>query len=304
VTGTSSGIGRAAVAELAKRGCFVVATARKLADIEHWQLDNVQTMQLDVTHEASRQRAVATILAEHGRIDGLVNNAGFGIFLPVEETTVEHMQRMFDVNLFGAHALTRLVLPSMRARGFGRIVNVASVAGQLSFPMIGAYCASKFALRALTHALHMEVRQFGIHACLIEPGTIRTEFGKRAQSERTQHAPGRVHAGVTSGGAANAGVVNRSAGQVGGAGTSGADSATRTHEAYAELHAFWTQWRARHERGGASPQVIARRIAHACTARRPRFHYFAPLHAKAANVVRRIVPDAWFHRGARAYFRL
>jgi NAD(P)-dependent dehydrogenase (short-subunit alcohol dehydrogenase family) len=244
----------------------VVATARNLEAIQDLaKPGEVEVDVLDVTDEADRHRVVASILARHGRIDGLVNNAGWGAVAAVEETTGDLMQRMFDTNVFGAHELTRLVLPAMRKQGHGRIVNVASVAGHIAVPMMGAYCATKFALRALTLSLDTEIRPFGLRACLVEPGFIKTEFGARTTKET---------------------------------------KATVEDPKGSPYAAFYRRWAKRRAGDhGAHPRVIARAITHACVAQTPRLHYFAPFHAKGANVLKRIMPDAIMSAGMRTYFR-
>lgn len=184
ITGTSTGIGRAAVERLRGKAT-VIATARNLDDIRDLEGDGVEILPLDVTDEASRQAAVQEVLARHGRIDVLVNNAGYGGFLPVEETSLEQVRAMYDVNVFGLHRMSQLVLPGMRERGRGRIVNVASILGHISFPFSGVYSSTKFAVRSLTMALDSEVRGHGIRAILIEPGRIRTQFSHRGHAETT-----------------------------------------------------------------------------------------------------------------------
>ncbi len=264
VTGTSSGIGREAATHLAKAGFYVIATARKVGDIADLEAPGqIYCMQLDVTNEAQRAALVEEVLAQHGRIEALVNNAGYGAILAVEDTDAAAMHRMFDVNFFALHELTRLVLPTMRKQGAGRIVNVSSIAGHVSVPLLGAYCATKFALRALTQALDNEVRRFGVRALLIEPGVIKTEFGARSLAE----------------------------------------SSKVDHEAspYASMYRAWKRRRAAGR--GAHPRVIARKIVHACAAASPNFHYFAPLDAKAASLAKRLLPDAWINAGMRLYFR-
>lgn len=266
VTGCSTGIGREAILHLAKAGFLVVATARRreaILDLE--KPGEVELDVLDVTNEADRQRVVTDLLARHGRIEALVNNAGWGAVAAMEETPPELMQRMFDTNVFGLHELTRLVLPTMRKQGAGRIVNVASVAGHISVPLMGTYCATKFALRAITQAMDAEVRRFGVRALLVEPGFIKTEFGARAtvETKATVQDP--------------------------------------KSSPYAPMYRRWAKRRAGDH--GAHPSVIARQITHACASASPRFHNFAPLHAKAANVTKRILPDSWFAAGFRLYFR-
>lgn len=266
VTGCSTGIGREAVAHLRRAGFLVVATARKAEAIADLAAPGeVELDVLDVTSDADRRRVVQGVLARHGRIDALVNNAGYGAMASMEEMPPEALQRMFDTNVFGAVELARLVLPSMRKRGSGRVVNVASVAGHIVVPMMGAYCATKFALRAMTTAMDMEVRRFGVRALLIEPGFIRTEFGTRASTETK------------------------------------AAIADPTGSPYASFYRRWARRRAGDH--GAHPRVIARAIVRACASASPRFHSFAPLHAKAANVAKRLLPDVVFAAAMRTYFR-
>ena len=220
---------------------------------------------MDVTNPDDRARVVAAILAKQGRIDGLVNNAGFGAILAQEDTSEEVLRSMFDVNVFGLHAMTLLVIPAMRKQGSGRIVNIASIAGHMSVPMMGSYCATKFAVRAMTQALRNETRTFGIYACLIEPGLIRTNFGKRTQTE--------TRAAI--------------------------DDAKNS-----PYKSWYARWRKMRENpGGAHPRVIARRITHACLSQRPRFHYLGPVHAKALNLLNRWTPDFVFNGLYRLYFR-
>lgn len=266
VTGCSTGIGRAAVARLAEAGFLVVATARKASDIADLaQPGRVETAVLDVTKAADRERVVADVVARHGRVDALVNNAGFGAVAAAEETTPDLMRRLFDTNVFGLHELTRLVLPQMRRQGSGRVVNVSSVSGHIAVPLMSAYCATKFALRALTLAMDVEVRPLGLRAVLVEPGFVKTRFGARSTQETL------------------------------------ATVADRDASPYAAFHARWAARRSGSH--GVDPAVIARSIVHACGARRPRLHYFTPMHAKVLNLLKRWLPDALFSRGLAKVFR-
>ncbi|HUR61907.1 MAG TPA: SDR family oxidoreductase [Candidatus Thermoplasmatota archaeon] len=266
VTGTSSGIGREAVAHLRKAGCLVIATARRVEDIAALQEPGyVECLALDVADDASRRTAIAEVLRRHGRIDALVNNAGYGAVLSVEDTSAATLRAMHETNVVGPHDLARLVLPTLRRQGSGRIVNVSSIAGHVSVPLLGAYCSTKFALRALTQALDNEVRRFGVRALLVEPGVIRTNFGTRSLAEARADKP--VHDGP-----------------------------------YAALYARWAL-RRRGSPHGAHPRVIARRIVHACLAQHPGLHSFAPLDAKLGNLAKRLLPDSWIDAGMRRYFR-
>ncbi len=183
ITGCSSGIGRATALEASARGHRVFATARNpesLRDLEGG--GRIRPLPVDVTDTASIRQAVASVLAEAGRVDALVNNAGYGQYGAAEDVTAEEWRRQFDVNLFGAVEATRAVLPAMRERRAGTIVNVSSVAGKIAIPFAAPYCASKHALEAFSDALRVEVAPFGIRVAVIEAGPIETRFGDRARS--------------------------------------------------------------------------------------------------------------------------
>ncbi|MCX6400534.1 MAG: SDR family NAD(P)-dependent oxidoreductase [Propionibacteriales bacterium] len=176
ITGCSSGIGAATAARLVSRGWDVWATARRpevLADLE---AAGCHTLALDVTDEESMVTAVDTVLDRAGRIDALVNNAGYSQSGALESLDVADVRRQFETNVFGLIRLTQLVLPGMRAQGSGRIVNIGSMGGKLTFPGGGAYHASKYAVEALSDALRYEVAGFGVKVVLIEPGLITTNF--------------------------------------------------------------------------------------------------------------------------------
>lgn len=166
ITGCSSGIGRATAIELARRGHEVVATARRPDSI--LDLDAVEHLALDVTDEQSINDAVLVA----GPIDALVNNAGVGLSGPVETVPLVDVCQMFDVNLFGAVRTMQAVVPRMRQRGGGVVVNVSSIAGRVAGPLTGYYSATKRALEAISEALHYEVGHFGIRVVLIEPGVV------------------------------------------------------------------------------------------------------------------------------------
>jgi len=175
ITGTTSGFGRAIAEAALERGDSVVATARRVEALEELgEHERVQPLRLDVTDAGEREAAVAAALDRFGRIDVLVNNAGRTQVGAVEETTEDELRALFDLHFFGPAALTRLVLPAMRAQGGGAIVQLSSVGGQVTAPGFGAYCATKFALEGLTETLRDEVAPFGIHTLIVEPGAFRT----------------------------------------------------------------------------------------------------------------------------------
>jgi NAD(P)-dependent dehydrogenase (short-subunit alcohol dehydrogenase family) len=177
VTGASSGIGYESAILLARKGHKVYGAARRVERMEPLREFGVTPLSLDVTCEASMQACVETILSAEGRIDVLVNNAGYGYFGAIENVTLEEARRQLEVNVFGMARLTQLVLPSMREHGFGRIVNVGSVVGRVVLPFGGWYHVSKYSVEALSDALRMELKPFGIDVALIEPGGINTEWG-------------------------------------------------------------------------------------------------------------------------------
>ncbi|MFD1511970.1 SDR family oxidoreductase [Halomarina rubra] len=183
ITGASSGIGRATARAFLHEDWTVYATARYPADIADLADRGAETAALDVTDETQVRAVVDRMDEEQGRIDCLVNNAGYGQFGPVEDVPTDLVHEQMDVNLYGPHRLIKAVLPHMRERGEGRIVNVSSVAGRFATPGMGVYSASKFALEALTDALRNEVEPHGIEAVLVEPGPVETQFADRAEDE-------------------------------------------------------------------------------------------------------------------------
>lgn len=183
ITGCSTGIGRAAAGELTRRGHAVVATARRPETLG--DLDAAARLALDVDDDAS----VAAALAEAGPLDALVNNAGWGVNGPVEKVPLADVRRMFETNFFGAVRMIQAVLPAMRERGAGVIVNVSSVAGRVAGPLGGFYAASKFALEAVSEALHLEAGHFGIRVSIIEPGFFDTGFRGNSTRHGTDAPP-------------------------------------------------------------------------------------------------------------------
>lgn len=183
ITGTSSGFGRT-LAELAlERGDRVAATARRpeaVEDLAERYPDRALALRLDVTDPAQVEGAVAGSVERFGRLDVVVNNAGYGLFGGVEEVTDEQLRAQFETNVFGALGVTRAVLPQLRSQGSGHLLQISSVAGQGALPGLGIYCASKWALEAFSQALAMEVAPLGIRVTIIEPGAFATDFGTRS----------------------------------------------------------------------------------------------------------------------------
>jgi NAD(P)-dependent dehydrogenase (short-subunit alcohol dehydrogenase family) len=186
VTGASSGIGAAAARMLAAEGYHVVAAARSMDKLEAMRTERIEPFPLDVTQPESIEAVVAHVQSSRGRIDLLVNNAGYGAFGLIEGMPLEAARRQFDVNVFGSMEMVKNVLPIMRRQQSGRIIQLASLVSHVSLPVMGWYAASKHAIKALMDALRLEVKPYGIHVVLIEPGAIATGFEEIAFAELAQ----------------------------------------------------------------------------------------------------------------------
>jgi len=176
VTGCSTGIGRAVVEDLLRQGHTVWATARRPETLVDLADRGAHVTALDVTDEASMSAAVAEVEAAHGAVGTLVNNAGYGEYGAVEEVELDKVRAMFETNVFGLARMCQLVLPGMRRAGRGRILNISSMGGRMTFPLGGYYHATKYAVEALSDALRMEVKPFGVQVVVIEPGVTRSAF--------------------------------------------------------------------------------------------------------------------------------
>jgi NAD(P)-dependent dehydrogenase (short-subunit alcohol dehydrogenase family) len=180
ISGCSSGIGLALAREFASRGCRVFATARKPEVIEHLKKEGMEIAALDVTDQKSIDGCVAGVIAKAGKIDVLVNNAGYSLVGPVVDLSSDDLRRQFETNVIGLAALTRAVAPHMIARRSGLIVNMSSVSGVCATPFVGAYCATKAAVALLSDSLRMELAPFGIAVVTVQPGAIKSGFGEAA----------------------------------------------------------------------------------------------------------------------------
>ncbi|MFF7712258.1 oxidoreductase [Streptomyces sp. NPDC007988] len=254
VTGASSGIGEAAALELHSRGFTVYGAARRVERMSALAERGIRTIAMDVTDEDSLRAGVDRIVAETGRIDVLVNNAGYGSYGPVEDVALDEARYQFEVNVFGAARLTQLVLPHMRSHRSGRIINITSMGGRIHTPLGAWYHGTKFALEGFSDSLRMEVRPFGIDVVIVEPGAIRTEWSGIA-ADRLRKVNG--------------------------------DSAYATQIA-SMAGALESESNARRS---SSPSVVARAIGRAATSRRPRTRYAVGMGAKPLILTRRVLPD-------------
>ncbi len=180
ITGCSTGIGRATAERLAARGWRVYATARDVGKIKDLAERGCMVLPLDVTDEDSMRAAVGEVERREGAVGILVNNAGYSQSGAVEEVPMEKVRRQFETNVFGLVRMCQLVLPGMRRQGWGRIVNISSMGGRLTFPGGGHYHATKYAVEAISDSLRFEVAGFGVEVAVVEPGLIRTRFADAA----------------------------------------------------------------------------------------------------------------------------
>jgi short-subunit dehydrogenase len=259
VTGASSGIGESTAHHLHDAGFVVYAAARRVDRMAALAAAGLRTVALDVTDESSSEKAVADILAAQGRIDVLVNNAGYGSYGALEDVPMSEARSQIEVNLFGLAHLARAVLPAMRAQRSGTIINISSMGGRLATPLGAWYHASKFAVEGLSDALRLELRRFGIDVVVIEPGLIRTEWGSIAARKLRATSGGGPYADQ-----AEAIAVSLDNGS--------RPNAPRT----------------------SPPDVVARAVTRAATARRPHTRYTAGFGARPLLLVRRVLPDRAF----------
>ncbi len=262
ITGCSSGIGWATAEHLAGKGWTVYATARRVETIAPLEAHGCRLLPLDVTDEESMRGAVEEVERAEGAVGVLINNAGYSQSGAIEAVPMEKVRRQFETNVFGLARMCQLVLPGMRRQGFGRIVNLSSMGGRLTFPGAGYYHATKHAVEAISDALRFEVRGFGVEVVVIEPGLIRTGFADVAVGSMGREA------------AVNGPYAGFDAGV-----------AKVTRDNY-EKGPF--------ARLGGDPAVVAETIERAISAARPRARYTVTPSAKLLILTRRLLPDrAW-----------
>jgi NAD(P)-dependent dehydrogenase (short-subunit alcohol dehydrogenase family) len=269
VTGCSSGIGRATAEHLARQGWNVYASARRIESIQPLAEAGCKLVELDVCEEASMRAAVEQVEQAEGAVGVLVNNAGYSQSGAVEDVPMELVQRQFETNVFGLLRMCQLVLPGMRRQRYGRIVNVSSMGGRLTFPGGGIYHATKHAVEAISDALRFEVRGFGVDVVVVEPGLIKTQFGDTAAASIE---------GAGNGDGAYAGF--------------NAAVAKTTTEAYDGPFG----------KLGGGPEAVARKIEKAISARRPKARYPVTASARLILTQRRLMTDRMWDGFLRTQF--
>lgn len=264
ITGCSSGIGHETARHLAARGWRVYATARRPEAIADLAEAGCETLACDVTDEGSMRAAVATVVEAEGAVGALVNNAGYSQSGAVESIAMDSIRRQFETNVFGLIRMSQLALPGMRAQGWGRIVNVGSMGGRLTFPGGGIYHATKYAVEAISDAMRFETQGFGVRVVCVEPGLITTRFGDAAVGSMTEGIAGDGPYAEF-----NAAVARTTAGAY-----SGGPLA----------------------RLGGGPDAVAKVIERALNSRHPRPRYKVTASARLAIAQRRLVSDRMWDR--------
>jgi len=265
ITGASAGIGRATALLFRRQGARVVLNARRQDRLEGLAKETEGTAVAgDITDAAVRARILE---ACGGRIDILVNNAGYGEPGPVETVPEDDYRRQFEVNFFAPAAMIQAVLPMMRKQRSGHIVNISSVAGRFGYPLFGWYCATKHALEGLTDALRVEVQPWGVHAVLVEPGPVKTEFFD-----------------VTKGLAA--------------------PQVTDTDSPYSGFFAHMDEIESDFMKGAATSEDVAAVVLKACTHRKPKARYAVAFMAKSTIAAAKLLPRSWLDAATRKQFRV
>ncbi|MBQ9201288.1 MAG: SDR family NAD(P)-dependent oxidoreductase [Bacteroidales bacterium] len=259
LTGASSGIGYSTAEMLLRQGHIIYGASRRVERMQSLSAAGLRPVCLDVTDEAGIGAVVDRIIAEQGRIDVLINNAGYGFFGAIEDVPLEEARRQLEVNVFGMAALIRKVMPYMRAQGGGRIINIASMAGRVVLPMGGWYHVSKYAVEALSDALRLESGQFGIKVVLIEPGGIKTDWGLIAADHLSQTSVGGAYEELSR------------------------ETASGIRKTY---QSSWL----------SKPEVIARAVSRAVNSRRPRIRYTVGFGARISVLLHTLLPARLFDR--------
>jgi NAD(P)-dependent dehydrogenase (short-subunit alcohol dehydrogenase family) len=266
VTGASSGIGEVTARRLAEAGFTTYGVARRVDRMAGLAELGVHTFAMDVTDDASMVDGVQRIIDEQGRLDVLVNNAGYGSYGAVEDVPIDEARRQFEVNIFGLARLVQLALPAMRKQQSGRIINISSVGGKFYEPLGAWYHATKFALEGLSDSLRLELAPFGIKVVIVEPGPIITEWNTIARDGLVE---------ISRGGAYE----------------------ERSQRIYKTMERGDTGW------AGTDPDVVAKKIVKAATARHPAIRYPVGKGAGSLVLARRLLPDRVFDAMINTQYR-
>ena len=257
ITGASAGMGKEFAKQILKEGHIVYGVARRLDKMNDIRQLGVRVLSMDVTDNASMVQAVDSILEAEGRIDVLINNAGFGSYGAIEDVPMAEARYQLEVNVLGAARLIQLVLPSMRAQQYGRIINISSIGGKMAMPFGGWYHASKFALEALSDSLRSEVEPFGIDVVVIEPGGIKSEWGTIAMTHLEKSSSGTVYEAPAKKFASGMAAVDNKI---------------------------------------PGPDVIARLVKRAIDAKKPKTRYLGGFMAKPAMLMKKVLSDRMFDK--------
>jgi len=263
VTGASSGIGLETAVDLKSAGFIVYGAARRMDKLKDLEGKGIKIIQLDVEDEDSMVKCVETIINDEGRLDVLVNNAGYGSFGAIEDVPMEEARRQIEVNVFGLARMCQLVLPHMRKNRFGRIINISSMGGKMYTSFGGWYHATKFAVEALSDCMRLETEQFGVDVVLVEPGGIKTDWGIIAAENLQKTSKSSAY------------------------GKSVKETAKKMRKNY---------------NGNllSAPKIISKVIVKAATAKKPKTRYLVGFGAKPAVFLRRILSDRMFDKLVKA----
>jgi NAD(P)-dependent dehydrogenase (short-subunit alcohol dehydrogenase family) len=263
ITGASSGIGKACAAHLAARGYRVFGTRRTVLEPE--AESSIEMLSMNLDDEPSVNAAIKTLLANSGRIDAVINNAGFALMGAVEDTSIEEAKAQMETNFFGVLRVCRAVLPTMRQQRSGHILNISSLAGVIGLPFNGLYSASKFALEGMTESLRLETRKYGIHVVLIEPGDFRTGL---PAARRTS-------------------------------------SGSQTNDAYSSAFARFKVAQDKDESNAPSPEPIAYLVEKILSSRSPRLRYTVGMAGqRIVSPLKRLLPQRLFEWALRQALNL
>jgi NAD(P)-dependent dehydrogenase (short-subunit alcohol dehydrogenase family) len=278
ITGCSSGIGRATAERFAQKGWPVYASARNLDSIRDLEAKGCKTLALDVTSEPSMREAVRAVEEAEGAVGVLVNNAGFGLHGAAEEADLDEVRRQFETNFFGLARMAQLVLPGMRRQRWGKLINVSSMGGRVTFPGGAFYHASKHAVEAFSDVLRFEVRPFGVDVVVIEPGLVRSRFGDTALGT------------IAEASSSAAGAESPEAGPYD---SFNANLAATIHGAYSGPMS----------RFSVSAERVARAIERAAAAKRSGTRYVVPVPIRSFLALRKVLPDRVYDTMLRTNYR-